>query len=116
MYFKGKVNFEVNWIGNYNQNGGAINTGCTGLNNLLKVLEANPNLFNNKIGLLYDCDTNKKAEKNELYFIYTLSSNDKNVYKIGIENQLILPKSFDYNNFIAKKVKIDDYGVESTIS
>lgn len=116
LYFKGKVNFEVNWIGNYNQNGGAINTGCTGLNNLLKVLEANPNLFNNKIGLLYDCDTNKKAEKNELYFIYTLSSNDKNVYKIGIENQLILPKSFDYNNFIAKKVKIDDYGVESTIS
>ena len=116
LYFKGKVNFEVNWIGNYNQNGGAINTGCTGLNNLLKVLEANPNLFNNKIGLLYDCDTNKKAEKNELYFIYTLSSNDKNVYKIGIENQLILPKLFDYNNFIAKKVKIDDYGVESTIS
>lgn len=116
LYFKGKVNFEVNWIGNYNQNGGAINTGCTGLNNLLKVLEANPNLFNNKIGLLYDCDTNKKAEKNELYFIYTLSSNDKNVYKIGIENQLILPKSFDYSNFIAKKVKIDDYGVESTIS
>lgn len=116
LYFKGKVNFEVNWIGNYNQNGGAINTGCTGLNNLLKVLEANPNLFNNKIGLLYDCDTNKKAEKNELYFIYTLFSNDKNVYKIGIENQLILPKSFDYNNFIAKKVKIDDYGVESTIS
>lgn len=116
LYFKGKVNFEVNWIGNYNQNGGAINTGCTGLNNLLKVLEANPNLFNNKIGLLYDCDTNKKAEKNELYFIYTLSSNDKNVYKMGIENQLILPKSFDYNNFIAKKVKIDDYGVESTIS
>lgn len=116
LYFKGKVNFEVNWIGNYNQNGGAINTGCTGLNNLLKVLEANPNLFNNKIGLLYDCDTNKKAEKNELYFIYTLSSNDKNVYKIGIENQLILRKSFDYNNFIAKKVKIDDYGVESTIS
>lgn len=116
LYFKGKVNFEVNWIGNYNQNGGAINTGCTGLNNLLKVLEANPNLFNNKIGLLYDCDTNKKAEKNELYFIYTLSSNDKNVYKIGIENQLILPKPFDYNNFITKKVKIDDYGVESTIS
>lgn len=116
LYFKGKVNFEVNWIGNYNQNGGAINTGCTGLNNLLKVLEANPNLFNNKIGLLYDCDTNKKAEKNELYFIYTLSSNDKNVYKIGIENQLTLPKSFDYNNFIAKKVKSDDYGVESTIS
>ena len=116
LYFKGKVIFEVNWIGNYNQNGGAINTGCTGLNNLLKVLEANPSLFNNKIGLLYDCDTNKKAEKNELYFIYTLSSNDKNVYKIGIENQLILPKSFDYNNFIDKKVKIDDYGVESTIS
>lgn len=116
LYFKGKVNFEVNWIGNYNQNGGAINTGCTGLNNLLKVLEANPNLFNNKIGLLYDCDTNKKAEKNELYFIYTLSSNDKNVYKIGIENQLMLPKPFDYNNFITKKVKIDDYGVESTIS
>lgn len=116
LFFKGKVNFEVNWIGNHNQNGGAINTGCTGLNNLLKVLEANPNLFNSKIGLLYDCDTNKKTEKNELYFIYTLSSNDKNIYKIGIENQLILPKSFDYNIFIDKKVKIDDYGVESTIS
>ena len=116
LYFKGNVNFEVNWIGNYNQNGGAINTGFTGLNNLLKVLEANPNLFSNKIGLLYDCDTNKKLENNASYFIYTLSPINKNIYKIGIENQLILSQSFDYKNFIDKKVKIDDYGVESIIS
>ena len=116
LYYNGKINFQTNWIGNYNQNGNAINTGCTGLNNLLKVLETNPNLFNNKIGLLYDCDTNKKSENNELYFIYTLSSIKKNVYKIGIENQLVLPKSFDYNNFIDEKVKIDDYGVKSIIS
>lgn len=115
LYFKGNVDFEVNWIGNYNRNGGVINTGCTGLNNLLKILEANPNLFNNKIGLLYDCDTNKKSEKNEIYFIYTLSSNYKNIYKIGIENQLNLPASFNYEDFIDKKVKIDDYGVENTI-
>lgn len=116
LYFDGKVNFEVEWIGGYNQTGGAINTGCTGLNNLLKVMEVNPKLFNNKIGLLYDCDTNKKKEENELYFTYTLSANGKNVYKIGIENQLILPSLFEYDNFIDKHKKTDAYGAESIYS
>lgn len=116
LYFKGEVNFQVDWIGNYNQNGGVINTGFTGLNNLLKVLEANPNLFSSKIGLLYDCDTNKKFENRDAYFIYTLSSNDENIYKIGIENQLTLPKTFDYDSFVDKNVRIDDYGAQSIIS
>ena len=39
LFFDRKGNFEVNWIGTYNQNGNVINTGCTGLNNLLKVLQ-----------------------------------------------------------------------------
>ena len=72
--------------------------------------------MNNKIGLLYDCDTNKKNEKNESYLIYTLSANEKNVYKIGIENQLILPSSFEYDNFIDKHKKTDAYGAESIYS
>ena len=41
-------------------------------------------------------------------------SND--VYKIGVENLLILPKDFDKQNFYTQSSKIDEYGAESHIS
>jgi len=116
IFFNNKVNFKVEWIGKYNQNGNPINTGSTGLNNLIKVLEANPQLLNNKVGFLFDCDTNKENKNEDNYFIYSFKNIQNNIIKKGIENQLIFPKDFCLDTFIDKSTKIDDYGVESVIA
>ena len=73
IFFNNKIDFKVEWIGKKNKTGNVINSGCTGLNNMLKVLEANENLFSKKVGLLYDNDTNKPQinEKNILHIHYT---------------------------------------------
>lgn len=116
LFFNNNVNFKVDWIGSYNSNGNIVNTGCTGLNNLLKVLEANNELFSKKIGLLYDCDTKKEKEKNDKYFVYTLKKQENQKYKIGVENLLSLPVDFDYDMYLKKIQKTDEYGAISEIS
>ena len=84
IFFNNKIDFKVEWIGKKNKTGNVINSGCTGLNNMLKVLEANENLFSKKVGLLYDNDTNKPQINEKKYFTYTLHGNKNKVYKIGI--------------------------------
>ena len=118
LFFNNKVPFLVEWIGSYqNSNKSkAINTGKDGLNNLLKILEANKNLFNCKIGLLYDSDTCKSQITTSEYFTYTLPNIPNKHYKIGIENQLDLPPTFNYNQFYKTSTKINDYGGENIIS
>lgn len=113
IFFDNKINFKVEWIGTKDKNGNITNTGCTGLNNLLKVIEANENLFPQKIGLLYDNDTNKPIINRKQYFTYTLNKNKNRVYKIGIENALNLPNNFDYSQYEETNEKIDGYGMKS---
>ena len=113
IFFDNKINFKVEWIGTKDKNGNITNTGCTGLNNLLKVIEANENLFSQKIGLLYDNDTNKPIINRKKYFTYTLNKNKNRVYKIGIENALNLPNNFDYSQYEETNEKIDGYGMKS---
>ncbi len=113
IFFDNKINFKVEWIGTKDKNGNITNTGCTGLNNLLKVIEANENLFSQKIGLLYDNDTNKPIINRKQYFTYTLNKNKNRVYKIGIENALNLPNNFDYSQYEETNEKIDGYGMKS---
>ncbi len=115
LFFNGNVNFDVKWIGMYNKNGNPINTGSSGLDNLLKVLEANPNLINNKVGLLYDCDTNKENIDISNYFTYTLKQQPNTIIKRGIENQFVLPDSFDIEDFVDRKIECNEYGVENSI-
>ena len=115
LFFNGNVNFDVKWIGKYNNNGNPINTGSSGLDNLLKVLDANPNLINNKVGLLYDCDTNKENIENSNYFTYTLKQLPNTTIKRGIENQFVLPDSFDIEDFVDRKTECNEYGVENSI-
>lgn len=117
LFFSNNVNFTVEWIGKYKNNNTskAINTGKDGLNNLLKVLETNENLFNRKIGLLYDCDTNKNNIITSKYFTYILNPIQNKIYKIGIENQLELPPSFNYAEFYNSYTKIDEYGIPNEI-
>lgn len=113
IFFENKINFKVEWIGTKDKNGNITNTGCTGLNNLLKVIEANENLFSRKIGLLYDNDTNKPIINRKQYFTYTLNKYKNRVYKIGIENALNLPNNFDYSQYEETNEKIDGYGMKS---
>lgn len=113
IFFNNKIDFKVEWIGKKNKTGNVINSGCTGLNNMLKVLEANENLFSKKVGLLYDNDTNKPQINEKKYFTYTLHGNKNKVYKIGIENALNLPCNFDYSKYEKTIEKEDDYGMKS---
>lgn len=110
LYFPDGVSFKIEWIGRYNNAGKAENTGCTALNGLLKILEANEAIMTNKVGLLYDCDTNKKECESDKYFIYTLKGRPNRRYKIGIENLLELPQDFPYDDYVEQVRKEDDYG------
>lgn len=116
IFFNNSVNFKVEWIGKRIDNKQIINTGCSALNNLLKILEANKNLFAKKVGFLYDCDTNKPPIYNKNYFTYTLKNKENKVYEIGIENLLNLPVNFNYDNYLKKTETKDKYGVENIIS
>lgn len=115
LFFNNRVSFKVEWIGNRNNSGNVINAGAGALNNLLKVLEANKNLFSKKIGLLFDCDTNKDEIIEDKYFTYTLTKNEGKIYKRGIENILNLPIDFDYDEYNSTTIKENEYGAKSII-
>lgn len=52
IFFKGKVDFEVKWIGKENEKGNPINTGKDALNNVERLLDTNPGMFENVIGYI----------------------------------------------------------------
>lgn len=114
--FLNNPNFKVEWIGKHSKNGNIVNTGCSALNSLEKILECNETLVSKKIGLLYDSDTNKTEISKNNYFVYTLKPIENRKYKIGIENLLNLPTDFDYEKYKINKTKEDQYGIKSTIS
>ncbi len=116
IFFKGKVDFEVKWIGKENEKGNPINTGKDALNNVERLLDTNPGMFENVIGLLYDCDTNKVVKETDLYFEYCLENIPQQHYKIGVENLLNLPADFDYAKFYSESKSEDGYGAPKSIS
>lgn len=116
IFFKGKVDFEVKWIGKENEKGNPINTGKDALNNVERLLDTNPGMFENVIGLLYDCDTNKEVKETDLYFEYCLGNIPHQHYKIGVENLLNLPADFDYARFYSESKSEDGYGAPKSIS
>ncbi len=110
IFFEGQVDFEVKWIGKENEKGNPINTGKDALNNVERLLDTNPGMFGTVIGLLYDCDTNKKDKETNTYFEYCLENIPHQHYKIGVENLLNLPSDFDYDEFYSESKSVDDYG------
>ena len=116
IFFEGQVDFEVKWIGKENEKGNPINTGKDALNNVERLLDTNPGMFGTVIGLLYDCDTNKKDKETNTYFEYCLENIPHQHYKIGVENLLNLPSDFDYDEFYSKSESVDDYGAIKIIN
>mgnify|MGYP000055093593 CR=1 FL=1 len=114
-YDKSKI--QVEWIGRNIAKGKSENTGKKALDNAALFFKSNSFLLRNHIILLYDCDTNKQEEDDGLLHIKMMKKNESNdVYKIGVENLLKLPKDFDKQNFYSQSSKIDEYGAESHIS
>lgn len=71
----------------------------------------------NDVILLFDSDTKKPEEDLGRLKVKIMPSNNSNqLYKIGVENLLILPEDFVKENFYKKSIKTDKYGAESQIS
>jgi len=113
---KNDLPLDFKWIGTLNSSGNAEFTGKKALNHAKALFSANPQLSKQKIILLYDSDTNKPPENDALLYVRTMPIQEKNItYKIGIENLLSLPSSFDKDNFYKERKKTDHYGAVSTI-
>lgn len=104
LELKGISNIEVKWIGSY-INGGATNTGDKALNSAYSFIKSNHFISQHKkIIFLYDIDTNKPHSDDGNLFIRCMQKNQHNIkYKIGIENLLALPNTFDYEIFFSSE-------------
>lgn len=113
-----KISF--NWIGHYSggDKGKPENTGDKALNNAASFYTANPQMIlDKKVYLLYDCDTNKTDCQLGNLFVGAMTNNSKaSIYKIGVENLLVLPVDFNYQNFYKTSTRMDNYGAESIIT
>lgn len=102
---------DVEWVGATGPQGG-VNTGKDALNHTRNVLEANPDLYNRRVLLLYDCDANKPPVDVGLLSVRTIPENqDNDVAQRGIEN--LLPPtlfSIDRERFYTLREKAGNYG------
>jgi len=109
--------YQIRWIGKQGKNGNNFFSGESALDHAKGFLLANEELMLFPIILLYDNDTNKPKEKFNKLRVDVLPQNQSSpVYKIGIENLLLLPANFNYNDFYTTKVEKDNYGGSKTIT
>lgn len=114
-YDKSKI--QIEWIGRNVTKGKSENTGKKALDNAVLFFKSNPFLLSNHVVLLYDCDTNKVEADDALLHIRMMKRNEANVlYKIGVENLLVLPNNFVASDYYCVTTKTDEYGAESHIS
>jgi predicted ATP-dependent endonuclease of OLD family len=107
---------DFKWIGRINESGNAENTGDSALNQVRKFFRANMDMVVGKVVLLYDNDTNKQEETFDNLEVRKMATNNLNtIYEIGIENLLIIPDSFDKEQYYKEREKKDKYGAESII-
>ncbi|MDB9954276.1 AAA family ATPase [Flavobacteriaceae bacterium] len=110
------LKFEISWIGRINENGNTEFTGDTALNHARSFFLANSDILKSKVVLFYDSDTRKPEESLGNLLIRKMPLNtDNELYKIGIENLLVLPETFDKNQFYSERLKEDEYGAQSVI-
>ena len=114
-YDKSKI--QIEWIGRNLTKGKSENTGKKALDNAALFLKSNSFLLNNHIFLLYDCDTNKPETDDGFLHTRIMKKNEANdLYKIGVENLLMLPEDFIPSDYYLVTTRIDEYGAESHIS
>jgi len=116
IYFNGDFPFEIKWVGRIDESGNVQFTGDKALNHIYGFLLSNPSFIKAFTILLYDSDTNKPFDRQELLVVECLPLVKGRKYNKGIENLLRLPEDFDYNSFYSKTKKTGDYGAESIIS
>jgi energy-coupling factor transporter ATP-binding protein EcfA2 len=110
------LSYDISWIGRINETGTVEFSGDTALNQTRSLFLANADLFQAKVVLYYDSDTNKPEENHKHLLVRKMPKDSTNeTFKIGIENLLVLPKELDKGQFYSEKIKIDDYGGKSTI-
>lgn len=110
------LSYDISWIGRINETGSAEFTGDTALNQARSLFLANSDLFQAKVVLYYDSDTNKPEENHKHLLVKKMPKESTNeVFKIGIENLLVLPTGLDIGQFYIERTKIDEYGGKSTI-
>jgi predicted ATPase len=110
------LQYEISWIGRINENGNTEFTGDTALNHAKSFFVANSDILKSKVVLFYDSDTRKQEESFGNLLIRKMPLNtDNELYKIGIENLLDLPETFDKDQFYTERLKEDDYGAQSVI-
>ena len=104
---------KFKWIGHLDDRGQEANTGSGALDKARQFLIGKE--FNNKIVLLYDCDTKKdNLVEGKLYTSTIPYFDNARGMKKGVENALIL-NDIDTEPYYKKKTKHDDYGGETTI-
>lgn len=111
--FKNNISAKIKCIGNKK---GGRNSGEGALKKAKEYLLANSGLYNNKYLLLYDSDTNVKAEDfhDANLFIRRMPYNqENNHYRKGIENLITLPSDFNFQDFYITKENTDDYGAKT---
>lgn len=107
---------DVRWVGYYDEKGKAKFTGDTALNKLIDLFQANENIIENPIVVLYDSDTKKGEKDYSNFYIRTMPENLENKkFTKGIENLLSLPTDFDYEIFYDSSVTKDGYDGEIRI-
>ncbi|WP_026728416.1 AAA family ATPase [Flavobacterium denitrificans] len=107
---------EFKWIGRINEKGNVENTGDTALNQAKVFFTANMEQIKNKVVLFYDSDTNKPEEDIQNLLIRKMNVNDDNkIFKIGVENLLVINEDFDFKAFYKERIKTDNYGAESVL-
>lgn len=106
---------KFQWIGRTTDSGNTENTGDKALNHARNFIVSNPNFLKRKLVLLYDCDTNKSEETIGNLLIRKMPLEPHEVFKRGIENQLILPTSLDIKQFYSFRDTINGYGAPSRI-
>jgi predicted ATPase len=110
------LSYDISWIGRINESGTAEFTGDTALNQARSLFLANADLFQAKVVLCYDSDTNKPEENHKHLLVRKMPKDSTNeTFKIGVENLLVLPKELDKGQFYSERTKIDEYGGKSTI-
>lgn len=104
---------DIKCIGSVSSKG-SKGSGEAELRKVSEVMQKHPYIYENKkIVFLFDCDVKEiPDESNNIYSRkMTINVNSK-VYKKGIENLLLLPFDFDYDNFysMSEKPEEDGYG------
>lgn len=106
---------EIKWVGRIGEKGGVEFTGEKALNQALAFAKSNPSALRRPLILLYDCDTKKPESNHENVSVRTVGHKSGKKIKKGIENILVLPCDFSFDDFIYISEQMDDYGITNNI-